>query len=94
MAYILVRHKVADYATWKQVYDQHSTTRKANGSLGGKLFRNAHDPNEVVSLLEWDDLGKAQQFAQSDETRETMQRAGIVDQPDVYFLEEVEQVPV
>jgi heme-degrading monooxygenase HmoA len=94
MAYILVRHKVADYATWKQVYDQDSTTRKANGSLGGKLFRNAHDPNEVVSLLEWDDLEKARQFAQSDDLRETMQRAGIVDQPDVYFLEEVEQVPV
>jgi len=45
-----------------------------------------------VILFEWDDLKKAQQFAQSQDLRETMQRAGVSDQPDVYFLEEVERV--
>jgi hypothetical protein len=33
-------------------------------------------------------------FAGSDDLRETMQRAGVADQPDIYFLEEVEQVRV
>jgi hypothetical protein len=39
-------------------------------------------------------IEKARQFAQSEDLRETMQRAGVADQPDVYFLEEVEHVPV
>jgi hypothetical protein len=47
-----------------------------------------------VILLEWDDLENARQFAQSEDLREIMQRYGVVGQPDIYFLEEVEQVPV
>jgi heme-degrading monooxygenase HmoA len=86
MAYILVRHKVQDYAKWKPGFDEHATTRKANGSKGGLVFRNADDPNEVLVLLEWDDLEKARQFAQSSDLREKMQEVGVVDQPDVYFL--------
>jgi heme-degrading monooxygenase HmoA len=73
------------------MYDEHAATRKASGasgSAGGRVFRSAADPNEVVILLEWDDLEKARQFAQSEDLRQTMQRAGVVDQPDVYFLNE------
>jgi heme-degrading monooxygenase HmoA len=92
MPYLLIRHKVEDYAKWKPVYDQHGTTRKASGSQGSQLFRNANDPNELVILFEWDDLEKARQFVQSEDLRQAMQRAGVADQPDIYFLEEVEHV--
>jgi len=94
MATLLVRHKVHDYAKWKPLFDEHGTTRQASGSQGGRLFRNADDPNEVIAIFEWDDLEKARQFAQSDDLRETMQRAGVADRPDVYFLEEEGAVPV
>ena len=92
MAYLLVRHKVEDYAKWKPVFDEHGAVRKAGGSQGGYLFRNANDPSELIILFEWDSLDKAQQFAQSDDLREAMQRAGVMDRPDVYFLEEVERL--
>jgi hypothetical protein len=36
-------------------------------------------------------MENAQQFGDSDSLREAMQRSGVADQPDVYFLEEVEQ---
>jgi hypothetical protein len=52
MAHTLVRHKVAEYGKWKQAFDAHSTTRKASGSKGGRLFRNANAENEIVILLE------------------------------------------
>ena len=94
MPYLLVRHKVEDYARWRPLFDQHGATRRASGSQGGQLYRNAHNPNEVIFLCEWDDFEKVQQFAQSEDLRETMQRAGVADHPDVYFLEEVEHVPV
>ncbi len=45
MPYILVRHKVEDYAKWKPVFDEHGAARKAIGSKGGYLFRNIDDPN-------------------------------------------------
>lgn len=94
MPSLLVRHKVHDYAKWKPIFDEVGSTRQANGSRGGRLFRNADDLNELVAILEWDDLEKARQFVQSDDLREAMQRAGVADRPDVYFLEEVEAVPV
>jgi heme-degrading monooxygenase HmoA len=90
--YLLVRHKLEDYDRWKPAFDEHTATREQNGSQGGQLFRNADDPNETVILFEWDDLDNARRFAQSDELRETMQRAGVAEQPDLYFLEEVEDV--
>jgi hypothetical protein len=35
MPYLLIRHKVKDYDKWKPVFDEHGSTRKANGSRGG-----------------------------------------------------------
>lgn len=90
MPYVLVRHKVEDYARWKPLFEQHAPTRQASGSQGGWIFRVADDPNELIVLLRWDDLDRAREFARSDNLRETMQRAGVADRPDVYFLEEAD----
>jgi len=93
MPYLLVRHKVEDYEGWKPVFDHdYGATREQWGSKGGRILRNADDPNELVMLLEWDSLENARKFAHAEELREAMRRAGVADQPDVYFLEEVEQV--
>jgi quinol monooxygenase YgiN len=90
---MLVRHKVADYAKWKPVYDEHAATRKASGAKWAHLFRNADNPNEIVLLFEWDDLIKARKFAQSEDLIKTMQKAGVIDKPDIYFLDKLEQTP-
>ena len=90
MPALLIRHKVTDYATWKPVFDEHDATRRAHGCQGGRLFRNAADPNEALILLEWDDLSRARLFAQSDDLREAMTRAGVADEPDLWFLEEAD----
>ena len=93
MPYLLVRHKIEDYQRWKPVFDHdHGASRKRSGSKGGWILRNADDPSELVILLEWDSLENAKRFANADDLREAMQRAGVADQPDVYFLEEVERL--
>ncbi|NIM95614.1 MAG: cyclase [Anaerolineales bacterium] len=94
MPYVLIRHKVEDYAKWKPVFDEHGEARRASGSKGGHLLRNIDDPNELVMLFEMDDLEKARQFVQSEDLRQAMQRSGVSDEPDLYFLEQVERVPV
>jgi hypothetical protein len=93
--HMLIRIKIEDYAKWKPIFDQHAAVRKANGSKGGVLFRNADNSNEITVLLEWDNLGNAKKFAQScrEDLIKTMQRAGLIGKPDIYFLEEIERTP-
>ena len=92
MPYVLVRHKVADYDKWKQGFDENSATRKGHGSRGGQILRNANDPSEHIVLFEVDDLEKARQWLQSEDLRQAMQLHGVVDEPDMYFLEEIEHL--
>jgi heme-degrading monooxygenase HmoA len=91
MAYILVRHKVRDFAAWKPIFDGHGLTRKAAGSRGGFLFRRADNPQEVIVLFEWDSVQNARKFAESQDLKGTMERAGVIDRPDIYFLDQVDR---
>jgi hypothetical protein len=88
MPYVLVRHKVADFSKWKPVYDAHLPAREEAGMIKEvHLLRNADDPNEVFIMSEVENLQKARDFAASSDLREKMQEAGVVDRPDIYFLE-------
>jgi hypothetical protein len=86
MSYLLVRHKVADYAKWKAVYDAHQPVRQSAKLKELHLLRGIDDANEVVMLFAVDDLAAAQGFVSSANLRETMEKAGVTDQPSVYFL--------
>ena len=86
MNYVLIRHKVADFAKWKPVYDAHLSARQKARLKEEHLFRNADDPNEVLLLFSAEDIDKAKAFIASDDVRQTMEKAGVSDTPDVYFL--------
>ena len=90
--HLLGRQKVKDYAQWKKVFDEGASSRIAAGSDKGHIFVSADDPNEVFILLRWDDMDKMRQFAQSDELRQAMERAGVEGRPEIYFLDEVEKL--
>ena len=87
MIHMLVRSKVADFGKWKQVYDAHASARQSAGLKELHLLRNTEDPNEVILLFSAEDPDKARAFAASDDLRQAMQKAGVSDKPDVYFLE-------
>ena len=40
----------------------------------------------VTFMFEAEDLKRAEDFSNSDDLREAMQRAGVVGKPDMYFL--------
>ena len=88
MNYILIRHKVADFAKWKPVYDAHGSVRADAGLKEELLLRNIDNPSEVVLLFSASDLNKAKQFAASDDLRQRMQQAGVNDKPDIWFLKD------
>ena len=86
MAMVIVRHKIKDFDTWKKAFDGHKPAQAAAGLSNPRVFRSADDPNETVVLFDAQDIGKAKTFASSADLKSTMQAAGVVDKPDVYFL--------
>jgi hypothetical protein len=84
--HLLVRHKVADFAKWKPVYDAHLSARQKAGLKEEHLFRNADNPNEVWLLFSVEDVDTAKAFIASDDLRQAMEKAGVSDKPDIYFL--------
>jgi hypothetical protein len=89
MAYVIIRHKVADFGKWKPVYDIHQPARQAAGLKDVHLWRNEDDPNEVIAVFESSDLSKARDFAGSSDLKEKMKDAGVQGAPDILFLTEV-----
>jgi hypothetical protein len=84
--YMLVRHKVRDFSVWKAGYNAHLPKRVEAGLTEAHFFQNHLDPNEVVLLFKAEDLGRAKTFAESIDLRETMQKLGVIDRPDIHFL--------
>ena len=85
-SYLLVRHKVREFSEWKRGYDAHLPKRSEAGLTEKYLLRGAQDPNEVIMLFEARDLNHAKAFAESADLKETMQKVGVMDKPDIYFL--------
>jgi heme-degrading monooxygenase HmoA len=94
MAYVLQHLHVADYATFRSIFDDHSKRRRQSGSLGGRVFRIAGDPKEILILLEWDEVDRAQAFVGSRELREAAEwAAGGPGRIEQHVLEEIDEVP-
>jgi hypothetical protein len=86
MRYLLVRHRVAEFDQWKSAYDAHLHAREKAGLKQEHLLRNIDDPDEVLILFEVEDLQKAREFIDASDLSAVMEKAGVVDKPDVYHL--------
>jgi quinol monooxygenase YgiN len=62
--------------------------RASSGELSTQLYRDASDSNKLTLVFKWDSLANAQKFAHSPELKAAMEKAGVVGQPNVSFLNE------
>ena len=85
MSTMLVRHQVKDFEAWKTIYDEHGSVRRRYGLSEGGLYRDDGDPNMITAVLKADDLGRAREFAASPDLKETMGRAGVISQPEIWY---------
>ena len=85
MTTVFVRHRVADYDVWKAAFDEHGSVRREYGLVDNGLLRDEDDANMVTVLLSTDDTARAREFFASDSLRETMSRAGVVSQPELWI---------
>ena len=91
MASMFVKHRVADYAKWKPVFDEHETARRAAGLTAHSVHRASDDPNVIIIAFRAADLNKAKGFASSDELKSAMARAGVQGPPEIWFADDVEE---
>jgi len=88
MVHVLVRHKVEDFDKWKAGFEAALEFRKSSGEKSFQVFQDADDPNLVTVLNEWNDLDSAKKFIGSDELKEKMKAVGVLEPPQVFFLNE------
>jgi hypothetical protein len=89
MGMLIIRHKVKDYDQWRPMFDKHSLMQQAAGLSNPRVFRSADDKSEIVVVFDTKDTERAKDFAASPDLRETMAKAGVMDDPTIYFLESV-----
>ena len=88
-SYLLVRHKVKDYHSWKNVFDSFIDIRRKSGEKSFQIFCPETEPNNLYLLFAWDNLENAKKFMQSTELRNTMMKAEVLEAPEILFLEEI-----
>ena len=85
MTTMFVRHRVADYAKWRQVYDNFGPSQQRLGVTAQAVYRAADNPNDVTVTHDFAALEAAQQFAASEDLHKAMSEAGIVAEPTIWF---------
>ena len=85
MTTLFVRHEVADYATWRQVYDDFAPIQKTLGVQDQAVYREIENPNDITVRHEFATLEAAQAFSGSPELRAAMHDAGVEGPPQVWF---------
>ena len=87
-----VAHKVADFDSWKPVFDEHGASRMAHGAVGHRVLRRSNEPNTVTVLTEFGDRSQAEAFLADPSLRAAMGRAGVEGAPEITFWEVAEEV--
>jgi quinol monooxygenase YgiN len=91
-AALIVKHRVADFAQWKKVFDSMIPVRKQHGWLGHTVLRDAQDPNVVTIVNRVKDLDGAKRYGASAEMKNAMKEAGVQGAPEISFLESADDL--
>jgi hypothetical protein len=85
MTRMFVRHPVADFATWKQAYNDFDSERAGMGVKGHAVYQSVDDPNDVTLWHDFETPEAARSFVGSDRLREVMSAAGVAGEPTIWF---------
>ncbi|HYY21569.1 MAG TPA: hypothetical protein VE780_06795 [Thermoleophilaceae bacterium] len=88
MVRLFVRHPVADYTAWRQVYDDFDEERRGMGVTDHAVYQSVDDPNDVTVWHDFETREQAESFASSDRLRQRMTEAGVQGQPSIWFVTE------
>ena len=92
MAYVMIRHKVGNYANWKRAVKSHAKWRKESGEKCFYVCRGSKNPNDLLVWCEWDTAARAKKFIRSAKLRQAMKDCGVVGKPEVSFWDKMEDL--
>ncbi|HXF03152.1 MAG TPA: hypothetical protein VN601_09200 [Arthrobacter sp.] len=87
MALLLILHRVADYDSWREVYDSVADMQESAGVTDKSVHRMVDDPNNVLVLHYFDSVDRARAFTTLPELKDAIQRAGVQGEPRFEFYE-------
>ena len=82
-----IKNEVKDYNKWKDTFDLSLPIRKMFGERSSYIFRDMDNPNNVSVLVEWKDIEKASEYAESEDLRASMRAAGVIGARKIYLLD-------
>jgi hypothetical protein len=83
----VIHHKVADYAKWRPVFDQHKATQEAAGLTNPRVYHALDNTHDITIVFDMADAAKAKAFAASKDLRARMTAAGVQGRPTFSYLE-------
>jgi quinol monooxygenase YgiN len=89
-AALIVKHRVANFDAWKNVFDTFTNVRKEHGWISADVYRDATDPNIVTIVNRVKDLDGAKRYGASEGLKKAMATAGVLGPPEIFFVEEAE----
>ena len=87
-----VAHRVADFDSWKPVFDEHGSSRKAHGAIGHRVLRRSDESNIVMVLTEFGHRSQAEEFLADSSLLAAMDRAGVEGETEITFWEVADEV--
>ena len=88
MSHVLIRHKVNDFAAWKEAFENFGSVRKNGGEKSFQVLRHDEESNNLYIMFEWDSTENARKFLDSEELKSAMMAAGVSEAPEINFLSE------
>ena len=92
MPYVMISHKVANYAKWKRTVLDFAKFRKASGEKSFCVCRSSKDPNDLLVWCEWDTTARMMKFLKSSDLRKAMKAAGVISKPVISFYNKMEDL--
>ena len=89
MPHVLIIHEVADYPTWKAIFDGAAGIRREAGERSYQALKYESDPNKIVQFSVWTSLDAAKAFFESPRLVQIRKDAG-VKAPEFIYLEQLE----
>ena len=91
--FMMCRFRVHDFARFQESFYESEELRLQYGLREGWVLRNANDPNELVVVLRCEGREQAEDFLKTHSLKEYTQRATVVGEMTVEFLEQAAEVP-
>jgi hypothetical protein len=85
-AAVVILHEVADYKTWRPVFDEDATNRKRPNITQVHVNQSIDNPNLVAVYLAADKAASIQEFAADPALKTAMRKAGVKSEPTVVAM--------